>query len=588
MQTGFFKRLSLAALLLCGTAAAQQQYVASTIAGTPVVSGYDGDFGPALSAKFSGPIAVAPDNKGSYYIADYGNKLIRKVSANGIVTPFAGTGVLGFSGDGGPARSAQFSVIHGLAVDAAGRVYISDSSNARIRVIDLNGNISTFAGTGVRGYSGNGGQAINARLAYPAGLAFDPAGNLYVADVGNGSVRKISPSGQIDAFAGTGFAGFGAVVGDGGPAFSAVLALPYSVAADGLGNVYIGDVGSSSIARVGTDGILRTVLFGAATGSIAADAAGNVFFTNYRTHTIGRISPGGAIDTIGGTSAAGFDGDGSPSQFAPFNQPYGVSADSTGKLYVADYANQVVRLLTPIATSAVFVTNGASNIGIVGGNAVAVAPGEIVTLFGAGLGDTATGQPNASGALPTRLGNTTVSVNGVPAPIVATTPGTVAVIVPSSTSGDQAQFTVAVGGKTVATAASRIFGAAPGIFTAVSGGNNTLAIRNDDGTVNTSDNAAAQASVITIFITGAGAYSPSLPDGQVATAATDVRTTFPITVLINDESSSVAFVRTVPGQPGSVLQIGARIPADVKSSSGYAVQVKVEKLGSQATTIAVQ
>ena len=598
MQTGFSQLnprrfFAPVAVFLCGAAlflpgASAQQYVVSTIAGLPTQAGYAGDYGPALSAQFSGPIAVAVDGKGNYYVADYLNNLVRKVDTNGVITSFAGSGTIGYSGDGGPALGAQLSTVHGLAADAAGNVYISDTANAVIRKVDTNGIITTFAGSGVRGFGGNSGAAINAEFTSPAGLAFDTEGNLYVADVGSGSVRKISPSGTIAAFAGGGFGGFGAIVGDGGHAFNAVLSLPYAVTADTLGNVYIGDIGASAIARVGTDGLIQTVVTGVSIGSLAADGAGNVFFANYRNNTINRINPDGTVNVIAGDTAPSYNGDGGPAQFAEFNQPYGVAADSSGNIYVAEYANQDVRLLSPIAFGSLFITNAGSNLGAPGPNGSVVAPGEIVTLFGYALGDPAIAQPDSSGLLGTTLGNTTVTVNGVPAPIISTFPGRVSVVVPSSTSGDQATFVVKYQSGVAGTASSRIFAALPGIFTGASTGITSLGVLNADGTANSTANAAAESSAVTIFFTGAGAYSPSLPDGQIAASATNVNTALPITVLINGENAVVSSVQTVPGQPGSVLQVVATLPADVTTNPAASLQVRVSNLGSQATSIAVQ
>ena len=597
MQLAFSKRYSpifAAAVIFSGAAlvfpgcAVGQQYTASTIAGSPTVPGYTGDGGPAVTAEFSGPIAIAVDGKGNYYVADYGNSVVRKVFANGTIITFAGTGTFGFSGDGGPATAAQLSSVHGLAVDAAGKVYISDTANARIRVVDLNGNISTFAGTGARGYGGNFGFAVNAQFISPAGLAFDKTGNLYVADVGAGSVRRIAPDGTIYAFAGNGFSGFGAIVGEGGYAFQAVLSLPYAVAADPAGNVYIGDVGASAISKVGTDDLIHTVLTGIAIGSLAADSTGNIFFANYHTNTIGKIGPDGTYTIIAGDTNPSFNGDGGLGLFAEFNQPYGVATDSSGNVYVTEYANQDIRRLTPIAAGSLFITNAASNLGAPGNSGFVVAPGEIVTLFGYGLGDLASALPGSNGILGTNLGNATVTVNGVAAPLVATSPSRVSVIVPGNVSGNQATFVVTYLGSVVGTASARIFPALPGIFTGSSSGIATLGVQNNDGTVNTAANAAPESSPITIFITGAGAYLPAFADGQIATTARTVSTALPIAVLINGENAPVSYVQTVPGQPGSVLQVVATIPSDVTTSSVVSLQVKVANIGSQATTIAVQ
>jgi len=201
-------------------------------------SGYSGDGGPAINASFNEPEGVAVDSAGSLYIADEGNNRIRKVTTDGIIHEFAGNGTLGYSGDGGPATSATLYYPHGLALDAAGNVYIADGGNNRIRKVTPNGIISTVAGNGSAGYSGDGGPAINASLYSPCCVALDSAGSLYVADSGNYRVRKVTPDGAIATIAGTGAQGDS---GDNGPATSAMLTDPVGIAVDASGNVIFGD-----------------------------------------------------------------------------------------------------------------------------------------------------------------------------------------------------------------------------------------------------------------------------------------------------------------------------------------------------------
>jgi sugar lactone lactonase YvrE len=217
---------------------------------------YSGDGGPAARARFKVPESVAFDTRGNLYVADRDNGAVRKISPDGRISTVAGTGVLGYSGDGGPAVKAQLDQPQGFAFDRAGNLYVSDSANNRVRRIDARtGVITTVAGNGRHGYSGDGGPATKARLSDPYGLAFDTKGNLYVAEPDEGVVRRINTGGVITTFAGTGRLGF---AGDGGPATKAKLNSPYGLAFDSAGNLYIADNGNGRIRRVDKRGVIST------------------------------------------------------------------------------------------------------------------------------------------------------------------------------------------------------------------------------------------------------------------------------------------------------------------------------------------
>jgi sugar lactone lactonase YvrE len=237
---------------------------------------------------------VALDGTGNLYFVDRWNHRIRKVSADGIITTVAGTGSEGFSGDGGPATEAKLAAPHGLALDAEGNLIIADTVNHRVRRVDKNGIITTIAGTGRAGYTPEGGQATAARLNSPDGLAVDLQGNLYIADLFNHRVRKVSPDGVITLVAGTGKAGFS---GDGGPAKEAELNSP---------------------------------------SGVAVDTAGNVFVTDWTNHRIRKISPEGIITTVAGSDKKTFSGEGGPATEAGLRGPSGVIIDGEGNLYFAD------------------------------------------------------------------------------------------------------------------------------------------------------------------------------------------------------------------------------------------------------------
>ena len=199
---------------------------------------------------------MAVDASGNLYIADTGNNRIRKVSATGIITTVAGNGSAGYSGDGGPATSAQLDGPEGVAVDGSGNLYIADTCNNRIRKVSATGIITTVAGNGSAGYSGDGGPATSAQLSLPAGVAVDGSGNLYIADSGNNRIRKVSATGIITTVAGNGSPGYS---GDGGPATSAQLNQPAGVAVDASGNLYIADSSNNRIRKVSATGIITTV-----------------------------------------------------------------------------------------------------------------------------------------------------------------------------------------------------------------------------------------------------------------------------------------------------------------------------------------
>ena len=325
-----------------------------------------GDGGPATEAGFCGPNDVALDASGNMYISDGGiycsgpgGYTVRKVDTHGTITTVAGTGKVGFSGDGGPATKAQLNVPIAVAVDQKGNLYITDESNHRIRKVDKDGIITTFAGTGKGGYYGDGGLAAKARLTDPGGLAFDARGNLYVADYK--SVRKIDPSGTITTVAGTGQAGFS---GDGGPATEAKLTAT-DVALDGKGNMYITDTENHRIRKVDKDGIIYTVAGSGKKGysgdggpatkaalqdpvCLAVDSEGNVFFTDHHNNVVRKIDRNGKITTVAGTGPDELAStrEKGPARKVMLNQPWGLYlGENTSVLYIADIFNHRIRAL---------------------------------------------------------------------------------------------------------------------------------------------------------------------------------------------------------------------------------------------------
>jgi sugar lactone lactonase YvrE len=220
-------------------------------------SGYSGDNGPAGQAQIHGAWAIAIDSIGSLYIAEKGNNVIRKVTPDGMIATVAGSGAEGFGGDGGPAVQARLNGPQGVVVDTAGNVYIADAGNNRIRKVARDGTISTIAGSADAGFAGDGGPAAQARLNGPRGLAIDPSGALLIADYGNHRIRKINAGNQvISTIAGNGKDGFS---GDGHAAVDAQLNFPSGVATDGVGNVYVADTSNNRIRKVSTNGTITSV-----------------------------------------------------------------------------------------------------------------------------------------------------------------------------------------------------------------------------------------------------------------------------------------------------------------------------------------
>jgi sugar lactone lactonase YvrE len=356
--------------------------------------GFSGDGAAATAAQMRSPAGVATDAAGNVYIVDKGNNRIRKVAAaSGVITTFAGNGSYGFSGDGGAATSARLADPAEIAIDGAGNLYIADAGNHRIRKITAaTGVITTVAGSGTPGYGGDGSVATAAQLDAPEGVAIDGAGNLYIADTDNHRVRKVAAgSGVITTLAGSGVYGFS---GDGAAAIAAQMRSPNAVAVDGAGNVYISDANNERIRKVdAADGNITTVAGtgswgfsgegGAATSAtlnapsgLAVDAAGNVFVADTGNHRIRKITVStGLITTIAGSGTHGFGGDGGAATAAQLDQPQAVAVDGAGNVYIADEANQRVRRVTAPTAPALLMTTiaGTGQYGFSGDGAAATA-----------------------------------------------------------------------------------------------------------------------------------------------------------------------------------------------------------------------
>ena len=349
---------------LCNLASASASAIGimSDVAGYGSID-YSGDSDLAISAGLSSPDDVAVDTSGNVYIADSGNNCIRLVTKKtGIISTVAGTGLSGYSGDGGRAIAAKLSYPRGVAVDGSGNIYIADTYANRIRVVTKgNGIITTVAGTGSIGSSGDGGKATSATIYNPRTVAVDSSRNIYIADAANNRIRMVTRStGIIRTLAGTGSAGTG---GDGGLATSAMLNYPYGVAVDTSGNVYIADTLCHRIRKVTkSTGNITTVAGTGSSGSggdggqaisaalnypcdIAVDVLGNIYIAdtdNYRIRMVTKST--GIISTVAGTGSFGYNGDGLKATSATIYNPRGVTSDASGNIYIADSGNNRVRM----------------------------------------------------------------------------------------------------------------------------------------------------------------------------------------------------------------------------------------------------
>ncbi|HEY2384676.1 MAG TPA: hypothetical protein VGK48_26165, partial [Terriglobia bacterium] len=454
--------------------------VISTIAGTGT-GGFAGDGGTGLAAQFNYPSGIAVDGAGNIWIADTGNQRIRKLASSGIISTVAGTGTAGYSGDGGAAVAAQLSSPVNIALDGSGNLYIADTTNARIRMVNGSGVITTIAGNGIAGNTGDGGPAASAELNQPEGIVADSSGNLFIADSGNQRVREINSSGLIQGIAGSGTAGFG---GDGGPAPSALLSSPQAVAVDATGSLLIADTNNNRIRKVRTipDGTpaltsiaptsgVRGTTFSAKVAGVNLAGATAISFSGtgisatvssvdsstgltisitiaptaaIGIHTFAVTTAGGQSDfvagfgvtlpsddrvigTAAGNGTPGFSGDGLAATSAQLAGPNGVAVDSAGNLFIADTNNNRIRKVSTTGVISTVAGTGSAGFGGDGGAATGatfsgptdVAVDRSGNLFIADSGNNRVRKVNTNGMISTVAGNGSTASSGDGGPATA-------------------------------------------------------------------------------------------------------------------------------------------------------------------------
>ena len=625
--------------------------IISSAAGTS--AGYGGDGGLATQAELNYPRGVAVDVSGNLYITDNLNHRVRKIDAvSKIITTVAGTGDASFGGDGGPAPKAQLSSPTFVAVDSAANLYIADYQNARIRKVNSAGVISTIAG-GDSGFAADGGPAtagpvyangvavdaagnsvfasgrslrkitastgaISTLVTVPppassilgfGGVALDANGNFYVADLDANQVLKISATGATTVIAGSGSAGFS---GDGGPAVSATFRLGTGsqggLALDQGRNLYIADSGNCRVRRV--DAVTGTVTTIAGNSQlapggsycgvwsgdggpavnaqlsypvgIAVDEQGSVYVSTL-DYRVERINASGTIRAIAGTGVCCFSGETGPATSVELSVPVGLAVDTEGNVFIGDSLVNRIRKLTLIPVVVGAVTNGASN--LLG----PVSPGEIVVLYGSGLGPAqlALYHTNSAGNVDTQLSGATVSFNGIPAPIIYTSATQVAAVTPYGVPSGSAQVTVTYLGQPAAPATINVTTSAPGLFTLDSTGKGQAAAVNQDGSINSASHPAPIGSYVSLFATGEGQTSPSGVDGKPGQVPLS-HPLLPVTVTIGGQTVTPQYAGGAPGEVAGVMQVNVQILSGMQTGVAVPVVVQVGNVSSQAgVTIAI-
>ncbi len=589
-------KLQAVMCLFLAAGPALSQGTMSTIAGNGSQA-FSGDGGMAAAAGLNHPRGLAIDSSGNVYISDVDNRRIRRVSASGMIETIAGSGIAGSAGDGGQAVNASLSDVTGLALDPAGNLYIADAGNRRIRKVTPAGIISTFAGTGVEGFSGDGGPAANAQLNRPTSVLYS-AGTLYIADSSNQRIRRVDSNGTITTFAGNGLKGFS---GDGGLAVNAALQTPLGLAMDSVGNFYFADADNNRIRRVSRGGVISTVagngsgLFAGdhaaainaslnIPGDVAFDGTGNLLIADAGNNRVRRVDGSGVISTISGTGVDGFSGDGGPASQAMLNFPWGLSTDTSGNVYIADRVNNRVRMISAgpaglPALSSNSTLNGASFANI------PIAPGAIISIFGADLAGS--GQSAVSVPLPTALGGTSVTINGIVAPLFYVSAGQINAQAPFDLpAGGTVSIQVKRGNATSAVRTVNIHVVSPGIFILDHASGAGAVLHSSDFSVVGNSSPARPGEYLVIYCTGLGPLRTAMRSGDAAPSVPPLaETTITPVVTIAGLPATVTYSGLAPGFVG-LYQINVQAPAGLPTGN-QPLQITTLGVASNIARIAV-
>lgn len=522
----------------------------------------------ATEALLNQPADIKTGPGGTLYIADTGNNRVRKVDG-GIITTAAGDGVAGFGGEGEAAALAHLFRPQAIAVDSAGNLYIADTQNHRVRRVGANGKITTIAGTGLPGFNGDSRPGIETQLHTPCGLAVDASGVVYIADTGNHRIRRVTAGGSLLTVAGTGTRGFG---GDGAAASAALIDTPLGMAFDAAGNLYFADNANRRVRKISPSGIITTAAANAGQpAGVAIDAQGVVHISDLATHSVLAIDSAGVLRAIAGSGERGFSGDGAAATEAKLDSPAGLATDASGNVYVADSGNHRIRKLMPaviepptllpppVEQNDIRVLHSATL------EATSIAPGMLVTLQGSGIGPATpmSGTMGANGSLSTELGTVQVRFDGRPAPILYAQSNLVNVQVPYAIAGQSTtKIEVFRGTESRGVASAMVKAFVPGIFTAGSGAGPANAL-NEDFSVNQSATPAAKGSLVTFYATGEGSPETAGAEGRLNEPPYPVPAA-PVSVTIDGRAAEIAALAVAATSPG-VLQITVRVPAPTNS-----------------------
>jgi len=578
------------------------------------INGFGGDGGPPTSANLAGPMGVAVSSSGPLYIADFINECIWEVSG-GVITTVAGNGTIYDSGDNGPAVNAGLGGPVGGAVDSSGNLYIVDNSSSTIREIS-NGTITTVAGNGTQGYGGDGGPATHAELYTPWGVAVDSSRNIYIADTYNDRIRKVS-NGVITTVAGAGVEGYN---GDGGPATSALLSQPEGVAVDSSGNLYIADSGNGRVRKV-SGGVIATIAgpgtnqcagpTSVAPSGMALDLQGDVYVSDVNSHRVCMMVPSGpscayavnplafTSDSSGGNFTANIQTT-SGCQWAVQGLPDWITLSSnpvnSGPATVAPGAGGGRAAAVSIAGLSVRVTQTGTGLspalnpgGVVNAASYAypIAPGSIAAAFGDLL--VASASTGGSSPLLTSLSGLSLQFgDATEAPLFFASTGQVNFQVPWELAG-QTQTTIAAAfnGQIGATQTLNLAPFAPGIFSMSAQGNGQGAILDVSYHLVDSSNPATAGSTVLIFCTGLGAVTNQPPTGSPAGDTPFSETAIIPTVTIGGAPAQVTFSGLAPGYVG-LYQVNVQVPAGLAATNAVPVVISGAGVTSNTVTMALQ